>query len=71
MLSPCTRQKIQEYSKPVCNLGRIINAGICPDALCLLLGTAALHILAVHAKCFTRKAINIAIKNKTYAVWWA
>ena len=29
--------------------------GVSPDALCLQLGTAAIHILAVHAKDLERK----------------
>ena len=35
--------------------------GVCPDALCLQLGTAAIHILAVHAQDSTHKEINITI----------
>ena len=35
--------------------------GVCPDALCLQLGTAAIHILAVHEQDLTHKEINITI----------
>ena len=49
--------------------------GVCPDALCLQLGTAAIHILAVHAKDLTQMEISIAIirdfKNNTYTMWCA
>ena len=49
--------------------------GACPDALCLQLGTAAIHILAVHAKDLTQMEISIAIirdfKNNTYTMWCA
>ena len=49
--------------------------GVCPDALCLQLGTAAIHILAVHANDLEHKEISIAItrdsQSKTYAMWCA
>ena len=37
------------------------DVGACPDALCLQLGTAAIHILVVHAQDLTNKEINITI----------
>ena len=37
------------------------NTSVCPVASCLQLGTAAIHILAVHAQDLTHKEINITI----------
>ena len=37
------------------------NTGVCPVAPCLQLGTAAIHILAVHEQDLTHKEINITI----------